>query len=149
MIKYNKKEEIYIIFDRNRTMIFDSRVAFLDLKALSLKEKLESDKIHKLIFYIKLLLINSTDKAAVDTDNYPFYFIKLLTLTNIKTQNDVLTKKYVANWTKYAGCISRGLIAQFKIYNCIKYDTTVRTAAHMAAHASHMINRTRTLLNFA
>ena len=35
------------------------------------------------------------------------------------------------------------------IYNCIKPDTTVRTAAQVAAHASHMINRTVTLLNFA
>ena len=35
------------------------------------------------------------------------------------------------------------------IYNCIKPDTTVRTAAHVAAHASQLINRTCTLLNFA
>ena len=35
------------------------------------------------------------------------------------------------------------------IYNWIKPDTTVRTAAHVAAHASHIVNRTGTLLNFA
>ena len=29
-------------------MIYDSRVGFLDLKILSLKDKLESDEIHKL-----------------------------------------------------------------------------------------------------
>ena len=29
MIKYNKKEETFIIIDRNRTMIYDSRVGFL------------------------------------------------------------------------------------------------------------------------
>ena len=40
MIKYNKKEKTFFIIDRNGTMIYDSRVGFLDLKALSLKYKL-------------------------------------------------------------------------------------------------------------
>ena len=40
MIKYYKKEEIFIIIDRNRTMAYDSRVGFLDLTALSLKNEL-------------------------------------------------------------------------------------------------------------
>ena len=35
MLKYNKKEETFIIVDRNRTMIYDPRFGFLDLKALS------------------------------------------------------------------------------------------------------------------
>ena len=35
------------------------------------------------------------------------------------------------------------------LYNFIKQDTTVRTAAYVAAHASHMINKMGTLLNFA
>ena len=39
LIKYNQKEETFIIIDRNRTMIYDSRVNFLDFKALSLKDK--------------------------------------------------------------------------------------------------------------
>ena len=42
-----------------------------------------------------------------------------------------------------------GLSALFMIYNSIKPDTTVRTEAQVAAHASHMINRTGTLLNYA
>ena len=41
MVKYNKKEKTFIIIDRNITMIYDSRVGLLDLKALSLKDKLE------------------------------------------------------------------------------------------------------------
>ena len=49
MIKYNRKEEFFIIIDKNRTMIYDSRVGFIDLKALSLEDKLESDEIDKLI----------------------------------------------------------------------------------------------------
>ena len=48
MIKYNKKEKTFIIIDRNRTMIYDSRVRFLDFKALSLKDELERDEINKL-----------------------------------------------------------------------------------------------------
>ena len=38
IIKYNRKENTVIIIDMNRTMIYDSRVGFLDLKALSLKD---------------------------------------------------------------------------------------------------------------
>ena len=46
-IKYNWKENTFIIIDKNRFMIYDSRVGFLDFKALSLKDKLESeDKIN-------------------------------------------------------------------------------------------------------
>ena len=38
--KYNRKENTFFIIDKNRTMIYESRVGFLDLKALSLKDKL-------------------------------------------------------------------------------------------------------------
>ena len=34
------------------------------------------------------------------------------------------------------------------MYNYIKSDPAVRTAAHVSAHASHMINRAGTLLNY-
>ena len=43
IIKYNRKETTFIIIDKNRTMIYDSRVGFLELKALRLKDKLESE----------------------------------------------------------------------------------------------------------
>ena len=43
IIKYNEKENTFIFIDKNRTMIYDSKVGFLDLKALSLKDKLESE----------------------------------------------------------------------------------------------------------
>ena len=35
------------------------------------------------------------------------------------------------------------------IFNCIKPDTTVRTAAKVATHTSPMLNRTSALVNFA
>ena len=38
MIKYNIIEDTFIIIDKNRTLIYDSRIGFLDLKALSSKE---------------------------------------------------------------------------------------------------------------
>ena len=44
IIKYNKKENTFIISSSNRTMIYDSRTGFLDLKALSLKDDLERHK---------------------------------------------------------------------------------------------------------
>ena len=152
MIKYNKKEETFFIIDRNRTIIYDSRSGLLHLKALSLKDDLESKEIDELIAYMKPLLINATDRAVIHTDNYQFYFKKILTLNNIKIQNDVLTKEKIAGyWTKHIGGITGGLSAQgvFVRHNCTKPDTTERTAAQVTARASHMINRTGTILNYA
>ena len=91
IIKYNRKENTFIIIDKNKTMIYDLRVGFLDLKALSLKDKLESEDKNKLIAYMKPLMINATDRNTINHDNYQFYFNKLLTLEGIKKQNDVLT----------------------------------------------------------
>ena len=76
-------------------MIYDSRVGFLDLKALSLKDGLERKNINKLIAYMKPLMINALDRNVINHDNYQFYFNKLLTLNNIKIQNDVLTKEMI------------------------------------------------------
>ena len=95
IIKYNKKENTFIIINSNGTMIYDSRVGFLDLKALSLKDELEREDINKFIAYMKPLMINATDRNAINRDNYIFYFNKLLKFNNIKIQNDVLTKEMI------------------------------------------------------
>ena len=93
---------------------------------------------------------SATDRNTINKDNYIFYFNKLLTSRGIKIQNDVLTKEKIATyWAKYIGGISGGLSALFWTYNCIKPDTTVRTAKQVTAHASHLINRTGTLFNYA
>ena len=93
IIKYNKKENTFININSNRTMIYDSRVGFLDLKALSLKDELGREDINKLIAYMKPLMINATDRNTINHDNYQFYFNKFLTLKAIKIQNDVFTKR--------------------------------------------------------
>ena len=72
MIKYNKKEKTFINIDRNRTLIYDSRVGFLDIKALSLKDELEKDEINKLIDYIKPLIKNATDRNSIHINIYQF-----------------------------------------------------------------------------
>ena len=95
IIKYNEKENTFIIINSNRTMIYDSRVGFLDLKALSLKDELEREDIIKLIVYMKPLMINATDRNVINHDNFKFYFNKLLKLNNVKIQNDVLTKEMI------------------------------------------------------
>ena len=74
IIKNNRKENTFNIIDNNRTMIYDSRVGFFDLKALSLKDKLESDDKIKLIAYMKPLTINATNRKTINHDNYQFYF---------------------------------------------------------------------------
>ena len=95
IVKYNRKENTFIIVDKNRLMIYDSRVGFLDLKALSLKDKSESEDKNKIIAYMKPLMINATDRNTINHDNYQFYFNKRLTLKSIKMQNDVLTQEMV------------------------------------------------------
>ena len=62
IIKYNKKENTFIIINSIRTMIYDSRVGFLDIKALSLKDELEREDINKFIAYMKPLKIKATDR---------------------------------------------------------------------------------------
>ena len=57
---------MFFTIDRNRTMIYDSRIGFLDLKGLSLKDELESNKIDKIIDYIKQLMNNATDRNTVN-----------------------------------------------------------------------------------
>ena len=95
IIKYNRKENTFIIIDKNRTMTYDSRVGFLDLKALSVKDEFEREDIDKLIAYMKPLMINATDRNVINHDNYIFYFNKLLKLNNIKIQNDILTQEMI------------------------------------------------------
>ena len=149
IIKYNKKENTFIIINSNRTMIYDSRVGFLDLEALSLKDELGREDINKLIAYMKPLMINATDRNTINHGNYQFYFNKLLTLKGIKIQNDVLTQEVVkANglrlFSTFLGIISSGLM----IYNFMSPDISVRNAGHVATAASTMLNRTSTLLNY-
>ena len=151
MIKYNIEEKTFIIIDKNTTMIYDSRFGLMDLKALSLKDKLENDEIDKLIAYMTPLMNKSSDRNTINTDNYQFYFNKLLDSRGIKIQNYFITKEAInANGIKAKTFSSiSGIIALiFMIYNYIRPDPTVRTAAHLAAHASQMINRTDALLNY-
>ena len=70
IIKYNKEENTFFIISSNRTMMYDSRVGFLDLKALSLKYDLEREDINKLLAYMKPLMINATDRNVINHDNY-------------------------------------------------------------------------------
>ena len=78
IIKYNKKEDTSNIFDNERTMIYDSRVGLLDLKAPSLRDKISNDEINKVITYMKPLMINLTDRNIINCDNYYFYFNNFL-----------------------------------------------------------------------
>ena len=148
IIKYNKKEYTFIIINSNRTMIYDSRVGFIDLKALSLKDELEREDINKLIAYMKPLMINATDRNVINHDNYIFYFNKLLKLNNIKIQNNVSTKemimgKGIKSLSLIGGIISSGLI----IFSYIYPDIISRNAGSVAMGASTMLSRVNTLVN--
>ena len=148
IIKYNKKENTFIIINSNRTMIYDSRVGFLDLKALSLKDELEKEDINILIAYMKPLMINATDRNVFNHDNYMFYFNKLLKLNNIKIQNDVLTKemilgKGIKGLSTIGGFISSGLF----IFSYIYPDIISRNDESVAMGARTMLSRVNTLVN--
>ena len=149
-IKHNRKENTFDNNDKNRTMIYVSRVGFLDFKALSLKEKLESEDKNKLIANMKPLMINATDINTINHDSYQFYFKKLLTLKDIKIQNDVLAKETIKADVFRLSSTILGIIGTcFMIYNYISPDTTVRTTGHVASHTSHLLNRSSTLMNYA
>ena len=149
IIKYNRKENTFIIIDKNRTMLYDSRVGFFDLKALSLKDELEREDINKLIAYMKTLKINATDRNVINHDNYIFYFNKILKLNNMKIQNKVLTQematgKGIKNLSTIGGLISSGLIIISNIYpNMIS-----KNAGAIAMGASTMLSRVSTLVNY-
>ena len=148
IIKYIKKENTFIIINSIRTMIYDSRAGFLDLKALSLKYELEREDINKLIAYIKPLMINSTDRNTINHDNYQFYFNKFLTLNNIKIQIDVLTREMVKakglkQLSNIGGIMGWGLVITSYIYP----DSIIKTVGAVAMSASNMLNRANTLVN--
>ena len=129
-------------------MIYDSRVGFLDLKALSLKDELEREDINKLIAYMKPLMINATDRNVINHDNYIFYFNKLPKLNNIKIQNDVLTKemimgKGIKSSSTIGGIISSGLI----LFSYIYPDIISGNACRVAMGASTMMSRVKTLVD--
>ena len=148
IIKYNKKENTFIIISSNRTMIYDSRVGFLDLKALSLKNDLEREDINKLIAYMKPLMINATDRNVNNHDNYQFYLNKLLTSNNIKIQNDVLTKEMIKGMgMKILSNIGRIIGTDLFIFYCFYPDSISRNAGTVAMGASTILSRVNTLVN--
>ena len=65
-IKLNVKNETFIIFDRNRATIFDTRIGFMDLEALNLKDELDNDEINKLIDYMKPLMNSATYRSTIN-----------------------------------------------------------------------------------
>ena len=149
IIKYNRKQNTFIIIDKNGTMIYDSTVGFLELKTLSLKDKLESEDKNKLISYMKPLMINATDRNTTNHDNYQFCFNILLTLKGIKIQNDVLTQeKNNADGFRLISTILGMISPGFMIYNYIYPDTIVKTAGVVAMGASSMLHRASTLVNY-
>ena len=148
IIKNNEKENTFNFLSSNRTMIYDPRVGFVDLKALSLKDDLERGDINKLIAYMKPLMTNATDRKVINHDNYQFSFNKLLTLINIKIQNDVLTKEMIIGkgmkfLSNIGGIIGAGLF----IFNCFYPNSISRNAGTVAMGASTMLSRVNTLVN--
>ena len=85
---------------------------------------------------------------TINYDNYQFCFNKLLTLNNIKIQNDVLTKemimgKGIKSLSTIGGITSSGLI----IFSYIYPDIISRNAGSVAMGASTMLSRVNTLVN--
>ena len=51
-------------------MVYDSRVGLLDLKTLRSKDELDSNKVSKIIDYIKALRNSAADRNTINKDNY-------------------------------------------------------------------------------
>ena len=84
MIQFNVKDDTFIILDKNRITIYDSRIGFVDLEALSLKDELDNDKINNFIDYIKPLMNSAKNRNTINKYNFIFYFNKLLTAKGTK-----------------------------------------------------------------
>ena len=82
-----------------------------------------------------------------------FIFNKLLTLNNIKIQNDFLTKEMVKakglkQLSNIGGIIGWGLVITSYIYPVItSYISIIKTDGAVAMSASNMLNRANTLVN--
>ena len=95
---------------------------------------------------MKPLMINATDRITINTDNYQFYFNKLLTSKSIKIQIDVLTQETVKASDIKSVSNKSGIIATcLMICNYTSPHTPVKTAALVAAGASNILNRTNSL----
>ena len=75
---------------------------------------------------MKPLMIIATDRNVIIRDSYQFYFNKLLTLNNIKIQNDVLTKEMIKGkgmkiLSNIGGIIGTGLFILF-VFILIQYQ---------------------------
>ena len=97
---------------------------------------------------MKPLLIIATDRNTINHDKYQFYFSELLTLNNIKIQNNVLTKEMVIakglkQLSNIGGIIGWGLVITSYIYP----DSIIKTVGAVAMSASNMLNRANTLFN--
>ena len=97
---------------------------------------------------MKPLMLNAIDRNTINYDNYQFYFNKLLTLNNIKIQNDVLTKEMVKakgliQLSNNGGIIGWGLVITSFIY----LDSIIKFGGAVAMSASNMLNRAHTLVN--
>ena len=93
-------------------------------------------------------MINATDRNTINTDNYQIYFNKLFTSKGIKIQDDVLNKETIKAYGLKAVSSISGIVGTcFMIYNYMSPETTVKTAALVAA-GSNILNRTNTLFNY-
>ena len=93
-------------------------------------------------------MINATDRNTINTDNYQFYFNKILTSKDIKIQNDVLTKETVkASGLKTVSAVCGIITTCFMIYTHMNLDTTVKSAALVAAGKSNILNKTNSLFS--
>ena len=97
---------------------------------------------------MKPLMINATDRNAINHDNYIFYFNKLLKLNNIKIQNDVLTKELImGRGIKNLSTIGEIISSVLIIFSYIYPDIISRNAGSVAMGASTMLSRVNTLVN--
>ena len=93
-------------------------------------------------------MINATDRNVINHDNYQFYFNRLLTLNNIKIQNDVLTKEMIkGKGMKILSNVGGIICKELFIFNCFYPDSISRNAGTVAMGASTMLSRVNTLVN--
>ena len=83
-VKHSPINSNFIVFDKDRNLIYGSTVIELDITAYSLKDSITIVKIGYLIEKLKLKITSDLNKRIIGSDNYMFYCNNYITLKGNK-----------------------------------------------------------------
>ena len=74
IFKFDKSHYFFIIIDRDKSLVYGSKIGSIYIVAFSLRDGLQNEEIKNLIEYLKLRMEDSVGRNIVCTDNYMCHF---------------------------------------------------------------------------